>query len=229
MPEFILCRVPFTFPNAVITNFETLSQSKCIRVDCRRGRCMDCGWCWRTMEVVIIHYLWQRIQKGCWGNFEALSQSKCIRVGCRRGRCMDCGWCWRTMEVVIIHYLWQRIQKGCWGNYNWKGYTWSNHDWNGGVSGLLMSPNYHSLLQCSLSLTVHMNPGQLVAQGQINDSKANSDLVYGRAHVSVNISSLLFRGNFKRRVTHSAAPGNTPCRGNFFPYEQKAKVAPGHE
>ena len=37
------------------------------------------------------------------------------------------------------------------------------------------------------------------------------------------------RGNFERRVTRCTTLGNPPCRGNFSPREQNAKVAPRQE
>ena len=33
----------------------------------------------------------------------------------------------------------------------------------------------------------------------------------------------------RKAVTRCTTPGNPPCRGNFSPYEQNAKVAPGQE
>ena len=50
-----------------------------------------------------------------------------------------------------------------------------------------------------------MVPGQLIAPGQLTDP-------------GVNFASV-----------HGSTPGNPPCRGNFSPCEQNAKVAPGQE
>ena len=67
-----------------------------------------------------------------------------------------------------------------------------------------------------------MIPGQLNAPGQLTDA-CNLRLT----SVTVHISFLLPQGNFERgEVT---TPGNLPCRGNFSPCEQNAKVAQGQE
>ena len=50
-----------------------------------------------------------------------------------------------------------------------------------------------------------------------------------RCTVTVHMSFSLPRGNFERRVTRCPTAGNPPCRGNFSPCEQNAKVAPGQE
>ena len=74
-----------------------------------------------------------------------------------------------------------------------------------------------------------MVPGQLIAPGQLTDPGVNFASVHGLTPVTVHMSFLLPRGNFERRVTRCTTPGNPPCRGNFSPCEQKAKVAPGQE
>ena len=76
---------------------------------------------------------------------------------------------------------------------------------------------------------VHMIPGQLIAPGQLTDPGVNFASVYGLTPVTVHMSFLLPWGNFERRITHCTTPGNPPCRGNFSPCEQNAKVAPGQE
>ena len=76
---------------------------------------------------------------------------------------------------------------------------------------------------------VHMNPGQLIAPGQLTDPGVNFASVHGLTPMTVHMSFLLARGNFERRVTLCTTPGNPPCRGNFSPCEQIAKVAPGQE
>ena len=76
---------------------------------------------------------------------------------------------------------------------------------------------------------VHMIPGQLIAPGQLTDPGVNFASVHGLTPVTVHMSSSLPRGNFERRVTRCTTPGNPPCRGNFSPCEQNAKVAPGQE
>ena len=67
-----------------------------------------------------------------------------------------------------------------------------------------------------------MIPGQLIAPGQPTDLGVNFASVHGLAPVTVHISFSLPRGDFERWV-----PGNLPCRGNFSPCEQNAKVTPG--
>ena len=76
---------------------------------------------------------------------------------------------------------------------------------------------------------VHMIPGQLIASGQLTDPGINFASVHGLTPVTVHMSFSLPRGNFERRVTRCTTPGNPPCRGNFSPCEQNAKVAPGQE
>ena len=76
---------------------------------------------------------------------------------------------------------------------------------------------------------VHMNPGQLIAPGQLTDPGVNFASVHGLTPVTVHMSFSLPRGNFERRVTRCTTPGNPPYRGNFSPCEQNAKVAPGQE
>ena len=76
---------------------------------------------------------------------------------------------------------------------------------------------------------VHMNPGQLIAPGQLTDPGVNFASVHGLTPVTVHMSFSLPRGNFERRVTCCTTLGNPPCHGNFSPCEQNAKVAPGQE
>ena len=71
-----------------------------------------------------------------------------------------------------------------------------------------------------------MIPGQLIAPGQLTDPGVNFALVHGLVPVTVHMSLSLPQGNFERQVTHCSTPGNLPCRGNFSPCEQNAKVAP---
>ena len=73
-----------------------------------------------------------------------------------------------------------------------------------------------------------MIPGQLIAPGQLTD-RVNFASVHGPTSVTVHMSFSSSRGNFERRVTRCSTPGNPPCRGNFSPCEQNAKVAPGQE
>ena len=72
-----------------------------------------------------------------------------------------------------------------------------------------------------------MIPGQVIALGQLADPGVNFASVHGLTSVTVHMSFSLPRGNFERRVTRCTTPGNPPCRGNFSPCEQNAKVAPG--
>ena len=76
---------------------------------------------------------------------------------------------------------------------------------------------------------VHMIPGQLIAPGQLTNPGVNFASVHGLTPVTVHMSFSLPRGNFERRVTRCTTPSNPPCRGNFSPCEQNAKVAPGQE
>ena len=76
---------------------------------------------------------------------------------------------------------------------------------------------------------VHMIPGQLIAPGQLTDPGVNFASVHGLTPVTVHMSFSLPRGNFERRVTRCTTPGNPPCRGNFSPCKQNAKVALGQE
>ena len=76
---------------------------------------------------------------------------------------------------------------------------------------------------------VHMIPGQLIAPGQLIDPGVKFASVHGLTPVTVHMSLSLLRGNFERRVTLCTTPGNPPCRGNFPPCEQNAKVAPRQE
>ena len=73
---------------------------------------------------------------------------------------------------------------------------------------------------------VHMIPGQLIASGQLTDPGVIFASMHGLTPVTVHLSFSLPRGNFAR---HCTTPGNPPCRGNFSPCEQNAKVAPGQE
>ena len=76
---------------------------------------------------------------------------------------------------------------------------------------------------------VHMISGQLIALGQLTDPGVNFTSVHGLTPITVHMSFSLPWGNFERRVTRCTTPGNPPCRGNFSPCEQNAKVAPGQE
>ena len=76
---------------------------------------------------------------------------------------------------------------------------------------------------------VHMIPGQLIAPGQLTGPGVNFASVNGLTSVTVHMSFSLPWGNFVRRVSRCTTPGNPPCRGNFSPCEQNAKVAPGQE
>ena len=71
--------------------------------------------------------------------------------------------------------------------------------------------------------------GQLIALEQLTDPGVNLASVHGLMPATVNMSFSLPRDNFERRVTRCTTPGNPPCRGNFSPCEQNAKVAPVQE
>ena len=74
-----------------------------------------------------------------------------------------------------------------------------------------------------------MIPGQLIASGQLADPEVNCASVHGLTPVTVHMSFSLPRVNFERQVTRCTTAGNPPCRGNFSPFEENAKVAPGQE
>ena len=74
-----------------------------------------------------------------------------------------------------------------------------------------------------------MIPEQLIALGQLTSPGVNFASVHGLKPVTVHMSFSLPLGNFERRVTRCTTPGNPPCRGNFSPCEQNAKVVPGQE
>ena len=92
-----------------------------------------------------------------------------------------------------------------------------------------ISQNCLSLIVSVVLGPVHMIPRQLIAPGQLTDPGVNFASVHGLTPVTVHMSFSLPRGNFERRVTRCTTPGNPPCRGNFSPCEQNAKVAPGQE
>ena len=70
-----------------------------------------------------------------------------------------------------------------------------------------------------------MIPGQLIVPGQLTDPRVNFASVHGLMPVTVPMSFSLPGGNFERRVSRCTIPGNPPCRGNFSPCEQNAKVS----
>ena len=72
-----------------------------------------------------------------------------------------------------------------------------------------------------------MIPEQLIAPWQLTDPGVNFASAHGLTPVTVLMSFSLPRGNFERQITRCTTPGYPPCRGNFSPCEQKAKVAPG--
>ena len=72
-----------------------------------------------------------------------------------------------------------------------------------------------------------MIPGQLIAPGQLTDPGVNFAMVHCLTPVTVHMSFSLPGSNFERRLTRCTTPGNPPCRGNFSPCEQNAKVPRG--
>ena len=74
-----------------------------------------------------------------------------------------------------------------------------------------------------------MIQGQLIALGQLTDLGVNFASVHNLTPVTVYMSFSLPQGNFDRWVTRCTTPGNPPCRVNFSPCEQNAKVVPGQE
>ena len=71
--------------------------------------------------------------------------------------------------------------------------------------------------------------GQLNAPEQLTDPGVNFASAHDLTPVTAYMSFLLPQGNFERQVTRCTTPGNLPCRGNFSPCEQNAKVALGQE
>ena len=71
--------------------------------------------------------------------------------------------------------------------------------------------------------------GQLIAPGQLIDPGVNFASVHGLTAVTVHMSFPLSQSNFKRWITLRTTLGNPPCRGNFSPCEQNAKVTLGQE
>ena len=84
-------------------------------------------------------------------------------------------------------------------------------------------PVLYNLRACS------HDPGTTHYPGQLTDPGVNFASMHGLTPVTVHMSFSLPRGNSERRVTRCTTPGNPPCRGNFSPCEQNAKVAPGQE
>ena len=74
-----------------------------------------------------------------------------------------------------------------------------------------------------------MIPGQLIALEQLTDPGLSFASVHDLMPVTVHMSFSLPQGNFERQVTRCTTLGNPPCRGDFSPCEQNAKVAPGQE
>ena len=75
--------------------------------------------------------------------------------------------------------------------------------------------------------TCSHDPGTAHCPGATHWPRVNFASVHGLTHVPVHMSFSLPRGNSERRVTRCTTPGNPPCRGNFSPCEQNAKVVPG--
>ena len=73
------------------------------------------------------------------------------------------------------------------------------------------------------------DPGTTHCPGATHDPGVNFASVHCLMPVTAHMRFSLPRGNFERRVTRCTTPGNLPCRGNFSPCEQNAKVAPGQE
>ena len=86
----------------------------------------------------------------------------------------------------------------------------------------------HGGIKKPIDLKKHQGPVHMIP-GQLTDPGVNLASVHGLTPVTVHMSFSLPRGNFERRVTRCTTLGNPPCRGNFSPCEQNAKVAPGQE
>ena len=74
-----------------------------------------------------------------------------------------------------------------------------------------------------------MYPGQLLSPGQVSASWVNFASVYGVTSATVRMSFHCPGLNLERRITRLYNTGNPPCRDNFSPCEQNAKIAPGQE
>ena len=74
-----------------------------------------------------------------------------------------------------------------------------------------------------------MIPGQLIAPGQLTDPRVNFASVHGLTPVTVHMSFSLPWATSRGGLPVVQSPGNPPCRGNFSPSEQNAKVALGQE
>ena len=72
-----------------------------------------------------------------------------------------------------------------------------------------------------------MNPGQLIAPGQLTDPGVNFASVHGLTPVTVHMSFSLPRGNFERRVTRCTTPGNPPCVVTFLHVNRTQKLLRG--
>ena len=70
-----------------------------------------------------------------------------------------------------------------------------------------------------------MIPGQLIAPRQLTDLGVHFASVHGLAPVTVHITVFRCPGVTSR----GGLAGSPPCRGNFSPCEQNAKVTPGQE
>ena len=69
------------------------------------------------------------------------------------------------------------------------------------------------------------DPGTTHCPGQLTDPGVNFAFVHGLTPVTVHMSFSLPRGNFERQVARCTTPANPPCRVNFSPCEQNAKVS----
>ena len=67
--------------------------------------------------------------------------------------------------------------------------------------------------------------GQLITPRELTDPGVNFPSVHGLTPVIVHMSLSSPRDNFERQVVRCTTPGNPPCRGNFSPCEQNAKIA----
>ena len=80
------------------------------------------------------------------------------------------------------------------------------------------------LSQGNVALRAYSNdPGTTHCPG------VNFASVHGLTSVTVHMSFSLPHGDFERQITRCITPGNPPCRGNFSPCEQNAKVTPWQE
>ena len=72
-----------------------------------------------------------------------------------------------------------------------------------------------------------MNPGQLIAPGQLTDPGVNFAPVHGLTPVTVHMSFSLPRGNFERLVTRCTTPVTRLAKVTFLHVNRTQKLPQG--